>query len=177
MPEKRGLFGKFDIKHPLAQEMEQVASANRQKRLDPEEMVEWARRHPQSKLHGEFNWNDSRAAQLYRIEQARRLIQVYIEVVVPDRPPVRAWVSLPEDRGTSGGYRRMRDVMANAVQREHLLADAYREMELFKSRYANLDALANVFRAIDAALRRRQRRGGKGGRGGAGRKPGGRKKR
>lgn len=45
-------------------------------------VVEWARTHPKSDLHRQFEWDDAVAGEKYRVEQARDLIQrvlVYVE--------------------------------------------------------------------------------------------------
>jgi hypothetical protein len=156
MPERRGLFGKFDRRHPLGQELEQVANGGH---LYAPRVVEWARRHPQSKLHDEFVWDNTRAGQLYRIEQARRLIRVYIEIPEPNFPEMRAYVSIASDRRRGGGmYRPMREVKASKLLLDQLLAEAYQQMEMFKAKYGILKELMDVLDAMDRTLQNRRRR-------------------
>jgi hypothetical protein len=75
-------------------------------------------------LHRHFEWDDSEAAKQYRREQARSLIQK-CKITVGDNTPmhVRAFVSLPSDRDSGGGYRMVADVMANDSQKEEFIHD------------------------------------------------------
>lgn len=75
-------------------------------------------------LHRHFEWDDSEAAKQYRREQARSLIQK-CKITVGDSTPVhvRAFVSLPSDRDSGGGYRMVADVMANDTQKEEFIHD------------------------------------------------------
>ena len=72
-------------------------------------------------LHRHFEWDDSEAAKQYRREQARSLIQK-CKIVVLDSTPtqVRAFISLPSDRESGGGYRMVAHVMGDADMKEEL---------------------------------------------------------
>ena len=107
---------------------------------------------PASILHNYFEWDDTKAAHEYRLEQARKLIRICVRYI-PDGPdePVRAYVSLQDDRGTNG-YRSITDVMSDERLREKLLAEAKRDMNLFRQKYAVLRELAQVFEAMDAVV-------------------------
>lgn len=110
-----------------------------------------AARPPQSPLHSHFDWDDTEAASKWRIEQARRLIRVVVEVVGPKEQPTstRVFVSLSTDRKKEeGGYRITAAVLSNERYREQLLADALAEMEFFNKKYSALKELAEVFSAI-----------------------------
>lgn len=104
-----------------------------------------------SPIHGWFEWDDGAAAQAWRIEQARQLIQVTVTTIEkPKAEPVtvRALVSLPRDR-TEGGYRLTTAVLGDAELREEMLADALDELHRIKTKYATLRELAPVFTVID----------------------------
>lgn len=75
-------------------------------RLVPSDVVE-AARDPNSPLHQHFEWNDSEAAEKYRLDQARTLIRsVKIEVTVRDVPlSVVSYVRDPDADAQSAGYR------------------------------------------------------------------------
>lgn len=109
-----------------------------------------AKSHP---LHAEFTWDNTAAAKLWRLEEARRLIRsVYVVIESPRHAPVsvRAYASLPSDREAAGGYRAIQDVLADKDLRKELLAAALSELEAFRRRYSNLAQLAPVFSALDA---------------------------
>lgn len=129
--------------------------------LKPEDVVEAARA-KSSPLHDHFTWDDSEAAQRYRLYEARQLIRVTLTYVGDDRTPMRVFVSLTPDRkAEGGGYRPTASVLVNAKQRAQLLADALAEMERFQAKYATLKELSEVFNSHgqSSAKSRRERRG------------------
>lgn len=137
----------------LREELERIRLKNNGV-LKPEAVVEEAK-DEKSPLHKYFTWDDSVAAHQWRLEQARRLIRAVVTIVDDHKPViVRAYVSLTTDRGKDS-YRAIRDVLAMEQYREQLLKDAFRDMEVFRRKYAVLTELAGVFAAIDAAIAKR----------------------
>jgi hypothetical protein len=117
----------------------------RHKILKPETAVEWARAHPQSALHSSLEWDDSAAANEFRIWQVRRLIAIHIV----SETGVRQMVSLTIDRTkVGGGYRALDDVLASGTMRDVLLADALAELERTRSKYESLVELASVWTEV-----------------------------
>ena len=115
--------------------------------LRPADVVAFAR-DPQTALHAEFEWDDSKAAVQYRLEQARQIIRCAVRVVSEDSPPIRAYVSLHNDRRTGDSYRNLLDVMSEPGLRRQLLAQAMREAESWRVRYERLTELKPIVRAI-----------------------------
>ena len=75
-------------------------------------------------LHKHFEWDNTKAAENYRREQARYLIQRCKITLVEGEPvSVRAFVSLPTDRESGGGYRLTSEVISNESQKGELLRD------------------------------------------------------
>lgn len=104
-----------------------------------------------SPLHHWFQWDDSKAAHEYRLEQARRLIQVSVTMMErPNSDPVivRTFVSLPSDR-KDGGYRLLADVLSDKDQSREMLEDALAELTRLRNKYATLKELAPVFAEVD----------------------------
>lgn len=122
-------------------------------RLHPRDVVAFAR-DPKTALHSQFLWDDTEAAKHYRLSQARELISAYVEVLPGVKFETRVFVSLPSDRETRGGYRKMTEVMGDASLRAEFLAAAFRELEALRIRYARLEELAEVFAALDAAKKK-----------------------
>jgi hypothetical protein len=120
--------------------------------LRPADVVAFAR-DPQTALHAEFEWDDSKAAEQYRLEQARQIIRCAVHVVDEDSPPVRAYVSLQNDRTAGNSYRSLHDVLNEPRLREQLLAQALREAESWRLRYERLAELKPICRAIIQAAR------------------------
>jgi len=141
-------------------ELERIAAAHGGL-LRPAEVVR-AARDPRSPLHPHFEWDDSAAAQKYRLWQARQLIRVVVEPIELPRSgksPVRVWVSLAEDRkADGGGYRTTEAILSRSELRQQLLEDALKELEVFERKYAHLQELAEVHRAIRVLLSKRRAR-------------------
>ena len=118
--------------------------------IKPERVVE-AARPKTSPIHDQFEWNNTEAAEKYRLLQASELIRVSVEIIDcgGNRDPVvvRAFTSLTTERGESGGYRATVQVLSNKQMREQMLADAIAELQAFERRYAILKELAEVFAA------------------------------
>ena len=94
--------------------------------LLPEAVVQRARS-SNSALHKYFEWDDSEAAVAYRMQQARRVIRTVVRIVERPNAPatqVRAFISLPSDRATTGGYRAVEEIMSD----EAMLAEAVRDL-------------------------------------------------
>ncbi len=117
--------------------------------LNPSDVV-MAARSKSSPLHSKFEWDDSEAAERYRLHQARQLISVTVEYIGGQENGMlsRVFVSLTSDRKEDGGYRTIDAVMSNRSSREQLLEDAVNDMETFKARYRELKELADVFAAM-----------------------------
>ena len=107
-------------------------------------------------LHSVFEWNDSTAAELYRENQARRLI-ASIEIVREDVPEVeekpvmiRAFHALRTEE--TEGYEHIQHIMSDEEKRNRLLELAKRDMNIFKEKYKELKELSKVFESMDEIL-------------------------
>jgi hypothetical protein len=136
--------------------------------LDPAKVVDFAR-DPKTVLHSKFEWDNSKAGELYRIWQARKIIS--LELVVISRTPkgkieliadttevkgklVRSYVSLLDDRVTDNGkgYRSLVDVLKDPDMREQMLEQARNDMRIFRRKYDSLSELSEVFEAMDKVM-------------------------
>lgn len=123
--------------------------------LWPKKVVEAAR--PESSpLHSRFEWDNSEAAERYRLIQARQLINITVNVVGEGADEERMWVSLKPDREEAGGYRSMIAVLSDTDLRVQLLDDALKDMEAFANKYRHLQELAEVFAAMSRTKKRRK---------------------
>lgn len=142
------------MKNKVISELKRIAQENGGL-LQPETVVE-AARPTSSPLHSRFEWDNSVAAQQYRIWQARKLIKVVVEVLAGTNETMNVFVSLTPDREReSGGYRILTEVLSDSTMRERLLADALDELELFRDKYHKLKELAVVFSAMKKIRRRK----------------------
>ena len=114
------------------------------------DVVEFAR-NAETGLHQRFEWNDKEAGEKYRLQQAREIIRVHVTVVHENTKPVRAYVSLPNDRkAAGGGYRGIQEVIDNKTWRVQMLENAMSEMRAFRAKYSALKELVDVFQAMEA---------------------------
>lgn len=122
--------------------------------VNPHAVVAFAR-NPKTALHSRFQWDDTRAAHLYRIEQARCLLRVFVTVHEETKRPYKVWASLPSDRTKQGGYRMTVDIMSHAARRQELLEMALAELRVFQEKYQSLKELSAVFDAIKTIRKRK----------------------
>ena len=134
-------------------ELEKVRASHRG-RLHPKHVVE-AARDPHSPLHGKFEWDNTTAAEAYRLQQAAELIRVVTFMPSGAKEPIRAYVSLSSDRLSQQGYRAMVDVLSDAHLKAQLLADAQAELESFRMRFDRLRKvmqMKRLFREVDRVV-------------------------
>lgn len=116
--------------------------------VKPVDVVE-AARDEDSPLHAWFEWDDSEAAERYRLDQARQLIRVFVITSdAPDAPPVRAFVALRGDRKSGGGYRAMADVLSDAELHAKMLDEALADLKAVQAKFARIRELEPVFDAL-----------------------------
>jgi len=128
--------------------------------LLPEQVVEFAKRKT-SALHDAFEWDDTEAARKYRLEQARAIIRVSVEIIDAggNKEPIAAWVNLIAGRHDDGaGYRYAPGLMATDAGRKSILETALWELRAFQNKYARLTELAGVFAAINKAAKKVSRK-------------------
>ena len=119
-----------------------IALANRQRKCLPADVVE-AARDPDTPAHSKFDWNDTRAAHKWRLQQAEELIREVYTVEAGERVPY--FVSLlPDRQQPGGGYRRLTDVLSSKALREQLLLTAQSELRSWSTRHEILSKLARA---------------------------------
>ncbi len=137
---------KITVNDTILSSLERIRKGNNGILL-PEDVVKNARS-VKSPLHSHFQWDDSIAGEEYRIWQARQLIKVAVTIIPNFDKPIRAYVSLREDR-PEGGYRLLVEVLANVDLKEQLLNQALKDYEYWENRYHELKELAPIFQAAE----------------------------
>lgn len=132
----------------VSDELAAIASSNGGVLL-PAKVVEFAR-NPETALHAKFDWNDSEAAEKWRLEQARQVIRLNVVVIPNHNAPVRAYVSLTPDREGEGGYRRLVDIISRDDLAAQMLADALADLRSVKRKYEALRALRPIWDALES---------------------------
>lgn len=101
-----------------------------------------------SPIHHGFEWDDAEAAIEYRKEQARDLIaSVVVRREETKQEPIRAFVIVTIDGADL--YTSTYAAMSDETLRRQVLARAFRELDQWRKRYAELEELAQVFVAIE----------------------------
>lgn len=110
-------------------------------------------RSEESSTHNLFEWNDSIAAEKYRLTQAGtviRMIAIKVDDKRLDEPKtVRAFVNIERDDVTAGRFVNILSGMNNEEQRRVILKNALADLLQIKRKYENLTELAGVFSAIE----------------------------
>lgn len=118
--------------------------------LKPQTVVE-AAVPEDSPLHKMFEWDDSAAAERYRLVQARALITISVEYLPVGRKvkPQKVFVSLSSDRThEGGGYRTLVSVLSDKDKRQELIQDALKDMSHFEERYKSLKEVQAVIETM-----------------------------
>ncbi len=120
-------------------------------RLESHSVVEEARPET-SPLHKAFEWDDTKAADAWRVEQAGYLIRhiaVSIQKGDGEAVPIRAFVSVVRDEDRS--YTSIEHALSDQELRIQVVAQAWAELEAWRKRHAELIEFAKVFATIDQA--------------------------
>lgn len=106
-------------------------------------------------LHGEFEWDDSVAAEKFREEQARHVINS-IKVVRTEEenenenePHIRAFFNL---RRTEPEYESIQVILSDEDKYNELMKVAVRDLMAFERKYNKLKELSKVFDAINEVI-------------------------
>lgn len=113
-------------------------------RLVPEVVVADATS-PHSPLHSYFDWDQSEAAQKWRVHQARLLInRVRVEVITDDQPPVRVrgFIATEAVTGEYGqGYVSVDDIEHKSKDAAAVLASIERDINRLRRKYKGFESL------------------------------------
>ncbi len=112
--------------------------------LTPALVVETAR-DPEHPLHSRFEWDDSVAAEKWRLEQASQLLRVVKLPADPSRPnDLRAFVAVKGKDSHRADYMPTEEALADEFARKLVLRDMEREWRLLKRRYEHMREFAQL---------------------------------
>lgn len=115
--------------------------------IDPKTVVEESR--PEGAvLHSLFEWDDAKAAEKYRVTQARFIIRN----IVQDEDTDEGKVTVRSFHSTEKAYTPTSVILSDDELRNMLLERALHELEEFRVKYRHLSALARVFEAVDELI-------------------------
>lgn len=106
-----------------------------------------------SPLHQFFEWDNRKAADAWRLDQARSLIRVVAVEPTPDAEPVRAFLSVNTGKTH---YHHVREVLTSRDLQLRVLQQAERDLDAWQKRYASLEDVCElVTRARERMAERR----------------------
>lgn len=122
----------------------------------PEAVVADAR-HTSSPLHEAFTWDDSDAAERYRLGQAGYLVRSVVVLMRDDKATereVRAFVpvtirEVPDDQR----YLSVVEAMSDEDYRSQVIGRALGEMLALRRKYQDIAEFGRIFKAIDATAK------------------------
>ena len=112
----------------------------------PKDILEKARGE-ETELHKCFTWNDSVAAERWRVHEARLIVRQLVikeEEVPKDRPEVRLFYKTDSE----SGYKPTELIVTKQDEYKELLKRAYAELQAFKRKYSMLKELQEIFDLI-----------------------------
>lgn len=141
----------FKIKAEIAgAELERIRNANDGKLIQAH--VIDAARSNNSPLHSCFEWDNTKAAHQWRLEQAGQLIRSLVVIVEQENeeksPPLRAFVNVTKDEERA--YTSLAHAMSDDELRQQLINQAWTELRAWKQRYGELKEFAKLVTVIDA---------------------------
>lgn len=109
-------------------------------------------RSEKSPIHSLFEWDDTKAAEQYRLKQAAQLIcNLTVEIETDDKPiECRAYMDVSEAK--VGSFINVQSAFQSEESRDVVLRRALNELSAFKAKYKNLMELKDVFDVIDTHL-------------------------
>lgn len=116
----------------------------------PEDVVT-AAEDENSELHKCFEWDDSIAAEKYRLQQANRLIANLVVVVEREEKEPTEF-RLYQSNGRTKGFSKSTVIARDVDRYAELLKRAMAELDAFRKRYANIVELENVIAEIEALI-------------------------
>ena len=129
----------------IGQALEAI-SAKAGGKLKPPDVVN-AARDRKHLLHKHFEWSDEKAAEAYRLEQARTLIRaIHVENTTAENGMARAFLSVHDKAGTA--YRSLGEVLNSADLQAKVLAAAERDLISFEEKYRSLVDICDLIRAV-----------------------------
>ena len=127
--------------------MDQLSKENR---LSARTLVDISRPED-APLHNAFEWDDTEAAERWREQQGRVLINsIVIQAEEhPEVQPVRAFFVVEQK---TGNYELVTTILRDEDKRMKLLESAKRELAAFKAKYNSLIEFEKLFNEIDRVL-------------------------
>jgi len=119
--------------------------------ITPANVVDFARP-PSSPLHRFYDWDDSSAAEKYRLLQASAMIRRVMVFVEQDgqRVPARVYLNVVE--GGTREYQPSVEVLSDTEKRAQIMAEMKQDVESMIRRYRLYDFCGNAIKVLEKAM-------------------------
>lgn len=141
------------IKKKHLHELERIVT--RGSGITARSLLNYARK-KSSPLHDFFEWNDSIAAEKFRLSQAGHLLRkVVIEVEINNRPTlIRAFHPIEVIEGRPKVYYPLNEILSDKEKRKQVVEYALNEMEGWTERYFNYKELRPIHRVYRKVVKK-----------------------
>ena len=117
----------------------------------PKDILAYARENEESELHKCFDWNDTTAAEKWRIHTARQICCSLKVVVTQENKEPVAYRLIQTDKEEKA-YKPVTFTVRNDDEYSRLLKQAKEELAAFKKRYKSIVELESVINEIDRII-------------------------
>lgn len=126
------------------------------KEVKPKQIVEYARNNEDSELHKCFTWDDTKAAEKWRIQEAKlitaNLVVNYKKEDSQNEKPEIVRAFFRTDSSINAGYKKTIEIIKDEDEYAGLLMVAKKELKQFKDKYSilsNRAELSQIFALIE----------------------------
>lgn len=109
----------------------------------------------ESPIHDLFEWDDQKAAEKWRLQQANIIINsLRIEVVTENNETTRinAFVNTEKRGNGKASFINIQSAMSNDKTRDHVLRDALRDLEWLRRKYDKFQWFSQIAQSIDTFI-------------------------
>ena len=128
--------------------------AERENGITAERLLELSR-DKDALLHKCFTWDNTKAAEKYRIYESRQFIGNIVTVAINEKPveEQRAFVSITETAHAEKGiFKLIITALSSEDTRQIVLKNAMRDWQIFKDKYKGLNELTKAIQAFDKEM-------------------------
>lgn len=137
--------------------IDEIVSIQENEGLTPENLLDQAK-NKSSPLYNLFEWDNNRAGNLWRLQQARVLINE-VKVVVNDKTMYafeNVSVTVKDSDASQREYMPIDKIYENPTLREQIVNRALGEVSYWREKYATYNELGNIFNEIDKTKKKWQ---------------------
>jgi hypothetical protein len=139
----------------IGEALEEITATNNG-RLEPDKIVAAARK--DKRLNPYFEWNNAKAADAYRLEQARELVRlIHVENHDVETGLARGWYSIRDRDGVS--YRAVAEILSSQDLQQRLMAQAEKDLLSWEARYRSISDVCEMVRVAREKLSERRAAG------------------